>query len=89
LRLALALATGLPALALASALPRELLLVVSKSEHALQLRVPHSFALLGRAPLLGPHGLAFAGGPSAVSIRAPAKLTGRWAPARTSPICCT
>ncbi|WP_186327087.1 YncE family protein [Pseudomonas oryzihabitans] len=51
LRLTLALAAGLPALALAAALPRELLLVVSKSEHVLQLRDPHSFALLGRAPL--------------------------------------
>ncbi|HBO6052673.1 TPA: YncE family protein [Pseudomonas aeruginosa] len=46
----LALAALLP-LAAAAQLPSRLLLIVSKTDHALELRDPRSFALLGSAPL--------------------------------------
>lgn len=42
---------SLPALVLAGQLPPQLLLIVSKTDHVLELRDPHSLTLLGRAPL--------------------------------------
>lgn len=46
-----AMFVSLPALALDGQLPPRLLLIVSKTDHVLELRDPGSLALLGRAPL--------------------------------------
>ncbi len=50
-RVAALLFACLPSLTMGAPLPPQLLLVISKTDHALQLRDPVSFALLGTAPL--------------------------------------